>query len=455
MVSDNGIPDPDDAGGIPRTVFSPMPGGQPLPQPSALPRASMLGAIEAESSRPGVNKLVDAAADLFDLVVYLRSQNTAVEIGPLRDKSVALVEQFERRALDAGEEANVVATARYAIAATIDDQVMSRPWGLDSGWQQRKIVDVLYGEVIGGEKFFEYLDVARKDPTRFRNLIEFFYICLSLGFRGRYRRDRPQAGDGLEQNRVAAFRTIETMRGGAFADRLSHRWQGVDTLRKPVRELLPNWLLAALSAAALAGLFALFLVFIGDHTAQSFARVNAMPPADPVEIARLAAPAPRQEVVVRTPRVERVRSFLEPEIEEGLVEVFEEGGQVRILLVGEGMFDSGEIDILPRYQEVLERVADALNDEPGDVVIEGHTDAIQPRRTAKFPTNLVLSKARAEAVQTFIEPWLTAPERIEIKGYGETIPIATNETREGRARNRRVELLLIRDRADDAPGTEG
>ncbi|MEL6478034.1 MAG: type IVB secretion system protein IcmH/DotU [Pseudomonadota bacterium] len=450
-------------GAIPRTVFSPMPGGQPPPGISPLPRTSELGALEAESSRPGVNRLVDAAADLFDLVVYLRSQNTPVEIGPLREKAIALIDQFERRALSENEEANVVATARYAIAATIDDQVMSRPWGLDSGWQQRKIVDVLYGEVIGGEKFFEYLEAARKNPARFQHLIEFFYICLSLGFRGRYRRDRSSGGDGLEKHRKAAFATIEQQRGGAFADRLALRWRGVDTTRRPVRDLLPTWLLAALSAAMVAGLFVLFLYLMADHTAESEARVAALPPGTvdgqrvPVRIARLAAPTPPPEIKLKPPRLERVRTFLEPEIEEGLVEVFEDAGEVRIRLIGDGMFRSAEIDVLPRYLDVLERVAAALNDEPGDVVIEGHTDSIQPRKTAKYPTNQILSKARAEAVRDIILPSLAEPGRVTIEGYGATRAIAGNDTREDRARNRRVELLLIRDPAgySDATDREG
>lgn len=446
-ASDDNAPDQDPQA-VPRTVFALNPGGRLGAQTA--PRAAPLGLIEAESSRPGVNKLVDAAADLFDLVVYLRGQNMPVDIGPLRDKTIALVKQFEKRALAEGEPQKVVAAARYAIAATIDDQVMSKPWGTDSGWQNAKLVNALHGEVIGGERFFEYLNVARKDPSQFKSLIEFFYICLSLGFRGRFRRGKGEAQLELDQHRVDAYRTVEQMRGGTFADRLSLHWKGVNTTRKPISHLFPTWLMAAVSAAVVAALFFLFLVIVGEHSTESYARVRAMPPLDDagvraaVEVRRLAAPVPRQVVEVRPARLERVREFLEYELEEGLVDVFEEGGEVRILLRGEGMFDPGKVEILPRYEEVLQRVADALNDEPGDVVIEGHTDSIQPRRTARYPTNLALAEERANAVRAFIDPVLTAPERVTTRAYGETRPIADNATPEGRARNRRVELLLIR-----------
>ncbi|MFK7945909.1 MAG: hypothetical protein AB8B85_23785, partial [Paracoccaceae bacterium] len=92
--------DDNEAGGqdpraIPRTVFAVNPGGRRNAGTGvAPPPDSGLGRLAAESSRPGVNGLVDAAADLFDLVVYLRSQNTAVPIGPLRDKAVTLVRDF-------------------------------------------------------------------------------------------------------------------------------------------------------------------------------------------------------------------------------------------------------------------------------------------------------------------------------------------------------------------------
>ncbi|MFK7944425.1 MAG: OmpA family protein, partial [Paracoccaceae bacterium] len=129
------------------------------------------------------------------------------------------------------------------------------------------------------------------------------------------------------------------------------------------------------------------------------------------------------------------------------------------LLRGEGMFDPGKIVILPRYVTALERVADALNDEPGDVLVEGHTDSsgLGPRLRAKFGDNVGLSEARALAVKSLMEPWLVAPERMTISGFGETRPIADNATAEGKARNRRVEVVLIRPDGEDALGslTEG
>ena len=466
MSDEDPIPEGDapDPRAVPRTVFAPSPGGRPAGRVGAPPAASgAMAALAASAARPGVNRLVDAAADLFDLVVYLRSQNTPVPIEPLREKAVAMVKRFHERASAANEDPMSVDVAHYAIAATIDDQVMSKPWAMESGWANRKVVDVLYGEVIGGEKFFDYLKNTVKRPSQFKSVNEFLYICLCLGFRGMYRRGDNRALAALDQHRNDAYRAVEQGRRGHFEEALSIRWQGLNTQRKKFSEFLPTWLMAALSAAAVAGLFVLFLMSVNDEVAESYARVTAMPPVDaagarvPVTVRRLAIPTERQPVEVPVERIVEVREFLEEEIDEGLVDVYEDRGNVRILLRGEGMFASGEADVLPRYVNVLDRVAKALNEEPGDVVVEGHTDPIKPARTAKFNTNLKLSQARAQAVVTLMTPWLLAPERMTIQAYGEAYPLpdADNATPEGRARNRRVELLLIRSEDQDAQSTTG
>lgn len=446
---------------IPRTVFAVNPGGRRnVSGEVSQPQNRGVGMLEARSSRPGVNGLVDAAADLFDLVVYLRSQNTLVPIEPLRDKAVSMVNDFKKRALASGEDPRAVEAAHYAIAATVDDQVMSKPWAMDAGWQNRKVVDVLYGEVIGGEVFFQYLDNASKRPREFRPLIEFLYICISLGFRGMYRRGDNAALTELETRRREAFRTIEQSRGGAFSEALSVRWKGVNTLRRPVSELLPTWLMASLSAAAVAGLFVLFLYVVGDHVAESHARVLAMPPTEDgqrqtVQVRRLAKAVPVQVVKTRPARLECVQGFLADEITEGLIEVDEKAGNVRILLKGEGMFAPGEIEILPAYVSVLEQVAVALNDEPGDVRVEGHTDSsgLGSRLRAKFGDNVGLSEARAVAVKDLMAPWVQAIDRMTTSGFGETRPIADNTTTEGKARNRRVELVLVSSRDGSVTGS--
>ena len=138
----------------------------------------------------------------------------------------------------------------------------------------------------------------------------------------------------------------------------------------------------------------------------------------------------------------RIAKFLQPEIDEKLVTVDDQADRSIIVLLGDGMFDSGSIDVKPRYVTVIDRVANALNSVPGAVRIVGHTDN-QPIRSLRFPSNYELSQARAEVVRGMIEAKLVARGRTAAQGKGEAEPIDDNKKPEGRSRNRRVEVTLL------------
>jgi outer membrane protein OmpA-like peptidoglycan-associated protein len=106
-------------------------------------------------------------------------------------------------------------------------------------------------------------------------------------------------------------------------------------------------------------------------------------------------------------------------------------------------FETGKADLLPQFDSVLARAGEILRANPGITVeLAGHTD---PREiaTAQFPSNWELSQARAEAVKQYlVTKWGIAPERLAAHGYGDTQPIAPNNTEEGMAKNRRTEFRI-------------
>ena len=83
-----------------------------------------------------------------------------------------------------------------------------------------------------------------------------------------------------------------------------------------------------------------------------------------------------------------------------------------------------------------------INEEPGPVVIEGHSDNIPLSGRGKFKTNEALSEARAETVRALLTPHLSDPARMTVEGVGPAKPLDTANTKEARAKNRRVEILL-------------
>jgi type VI secretion system protein ImpK len=317
---------------------------------------------------------------------------------------------------------------------------MSKPWGLAGGWERQKLVSALYREVIGGERFFDLLDAVEAQPRLYGDLIEFMYVCLSLGFEGAYRMPGRAARTGLETYRARAFETIRERRDG-FAAELSAHWRGTEAARKPLREIVPLWLVGALSLAATAGLYMLAVFLVGGQTARAVEGASAMAPAGEVVIVALEAPSEPPPPPPPPPQAERVGAFLEPEIAAGLVEVFTEGGQTRIRLVSTGMFRSGRATLQDQYLPVLERVSEALNGEPGRVLVEGHSDA-EPISNARFPSNFHLSEARAAAVAAFMRDRLDNQSRLDVIGLGDTALLDPENPFSGV--NRRVELVLDR-----------
>ncbi len=118
--------------------------------------------------------------------------------------------------------------------------------------------------------------------------------------------------------------------------------------------------------------------------------------------------------------------------------VFREGDNVTIRLVGLS-FASGASTIDPNYYTLLEKVESAIDVFPrSDLIIEGHTDSY-----GSDATNQTLSQARADAVQQYMLNAMRIPSsRLAATGYGETRPIANNETPQGRARNRRIDVVI-------------
>ncbi|HLK39069.1 MAG TPA: flagellar motor protein MotB [Polyangiaceae bacterium] len=120
-------------------------------------------------------------------------------------------------------------------------------------------------------------------------------------------------------------------------------------------------------------------------------------------------------------------------------------GELVLRLPEHLLFDNAQAALKPDGRKALEAVADSLEGRAVFVRIEGHTDSM-PIRTPQFPTNWELSTARATAcVRFMLETKRIAPERLSAAGYGQHHPVATNDTAEGRARNRRVDIVIAVD----------
>lgn len=155
-----------------------------------------------------------------------------------------------------------------------------------------------------------------------------------------------------------------------------------------------------------------------------------------------------------------VGAFAEANGLAGKIQVRQDAHSITISLADNLLFDSGSAEMKPGSQEVLRLVAGVLATLPNDLRIEGHTDSV-PVNSADYPTNWELSSARASTVLRFlVESEGLSAARLELAAYADTHPIADNATAEGRALNRRADIVVLYptqeelDRALEAAGRQ-
>lgn len=463
-MSDNPFAEPEDND---RTVIRPSPGGR-RPPPAAAPAASrgeerphrsdqnrpdpnIASARMAEGTENiaiGSDQLSAAAAPLLQLMARLRNTANPPDAGDLRERTVRQVRVFEQQARDSDIPLEQLRPAHYALCAAIDDVVLNTPWGNSGRWAEQSLVSTFHQEVRSGQRFFDLLKQMCDNPGKFLPVIKLMYLCMSLGFIGQYRLSRRGIGE-INRVREETYAVIARQQQAASPELAPHT-KGVDAPYKPARIRVPLWVAVTAGAGILAAAFVWFSTDLNAASDDLFARLQRAPPAKMPTITRaaLVEPAPPPVVVPPPPAAEptaldRLRTFLQPEIEQRLVEVIGTPSQPLVRIIGPGMFASGSASVQPSFKPLLNRIALALKEESGSVKVIGYTDD-QPIRTVAFPSNFQLSAARAKAASALIATSIGDPARLSAEGRADADPIASNATAEGRERNRRIEIVLNR-----------
>lgn len=155
----------------------------------------------------------------------------------------------------------------------------------------------------------------------------------------------------------------------------------------------------------------------------------------------------KEAEVQRTSKTyEELLEQMKSEIAKGEVTISELKGKLTVNMVESVLFDSGKAEVKPNGLLVLQKVIDVLTNIRDKVVrIEGHTDNVQIGGVLarRYPTNWELSAARAINVTRYLQQQGLEPTRLSAVAYGEFKPVASNDTDEGRAQNRRIEIVLV------------
>ena len=147
--------------------------------------------------------------------------------------------------------------------------------------------------------------------------------------------------------------------------------------------------------------------------------------------------------------VVKVIEALKEDLNNGDLEFEWDRDTITIHIQEKASFDSGSADLKPGFVPVIHRIRDLLAELNGDISIEGHTDNV-PIATARFRSNWELSASRAVSVtQEMLAAETLEPERFLVIGHADTDPVESNESSEGRAANRRVDVLIDRDKSEE------
>ncbi len=256
-----------------RTVIIPTPGRQAPAQPqgyqqspssSSSPSDDLSGGVNRELNvKRSLNKLVGSATELIALLGELRHTVQHADPSSLRNHIIDQMRVFETNAKQEGQPSEIVLSARYVLCAALDEAILNTPWGPESGWAQHSLLSTFHNETFGGEKVFLILDRLLQTPAQYIDALELIYLCLSLGFAGKYQVD-PRGHLQLEQIKENLYRAIDMQRG-AYERELSPRWKGVQKVNKKVADLVPLWVVFSITLMLLVMSYSGFRFWL-DHT---------------------------------------------------------------------------------------------------------------------------------------------------------------------------------------------
>lgn len=236
-----GQPDPYQSGYGQQPQQPPQSNYANAPHPGGMPPMSGMNQF---ATIYGLNPLVNAASTLIAVYLQTRQSMSHPNIAGLHQQLVTEIRAFENKARDSGAKPEIVLAARYVLCTVLDEGIMHTPWGAESAWASRTLLSIYHNEAHGGEKFFLILDRMRNSPAENLDILELMYICLSLGYEGKYKLVN-RGRDMLEQIRDEIFRVIRNHRG-EYERSLSPSWHGLGKIRNTLAEYVPMWVVASI-----------------------------------------------------------------------------------------------------------------------------------------------------------------------------------------------------------------
>ena len=341
------------------------------------------------------------------------------------------------------EQVDQISYYSFALCCLIDELVLTTPWGISSNWDAESLLRHFHGESWGGDKFFESLDEMMQRPSSNQKALEFYSICLELGFEGKYHGEGIAPKRELSELRQRLLNLIKAQQLNSDYS-LSPAWQGLQDERSPLARFVPYWVMLTVTAGSLLLVFMGFSFLISRYSDPLFRHLSSI--ASGTEVLSVQAGNMqnlRSLPVAIDPSIQRprmdyspmLRSALASEVKAGLVELAVQSDRIVIRLNQVDLFRSGSAKLSSRHVPLIRKIGQVLQGIDQRVMVTGHSDDV-PVRNLRYTSNWDLSKARADSVKAILSA------NSDLGALADTINLVPNNSRENRARNRRVEIVV-------------
>ncbi len=233
-------------------LFQPEPGKpmEVMPAPDLSRNISVAG---NDIKKIGLNPLMDQFNWLIASLSCLSSIPWLDDPMPFREQVAREIRKGERKLNEMEVERATILVIRYCLCAAIDEAVLSREWGTNSRWSQNTLLTEFHNETSGGDKFFVILDRLKADPRKYRYVIEFLYVLLQIGFKGKFGR-LERGNEQLTEVGHTVYSLIRDVRL-AEQEKVSLVLPKVQRLHKPLKRVISPKIIFAVTASLLSVMY--------------------------------------------------------------------------------------------------------------------------------------------------------------------------------------------------------
>lgn len=217
--------------------------------------------------RASQNDLLRFAGPVFDLILRLKA-GIVKPSNSLRPKVAKLLEEFEKRAERYRFNHKVIRVSKFALASFVDETVLTNNFPLKDEWEKYPLQLEYFGEQLAGNKFFNKLKAMLKQMNVTADAVEVYYVCMLLGFKGRYAVYEQDKLISIMQKTANALVKV----GKIVPTELSPNWLANDQPKPPEKRGMPVWA----KITAFAGLAFALVIYMGMFLVSSSFLSDAM-----------------------------------------------------------------------------------------------------------------------------------------------------------------------------------